>query len=170
MNFREVLGYVPTAVIVVTGVVDDRPVGVALGSFTSVSLDPPLVSFCVTHTSRTWPLLRRAPRLAVSVLGAEHEELCRRFATQGVDRFAGLATRPAPGGAPVLPGAVAWIDGTVAAVHEAGDHDLVLLAVHDLGVGDRPGDPAEHTDGPLVFHRGHYVGLPPVAAAAGSAA
>lgn len=165
MDFREVLGHVPTGVVVVTGIVDGRPCGVALGSFTSVSLEPPLVSFCVARTSRTWPVLRRAPRLALSVLGAADEALCRRFATPGVDRFAGVTTRPAPGGAPVLPGAVVWLDGTVSTVHPAGDHDLVLVAVHDLGVGDRSAEaPRDH--GPLVFHRGRYVGLPAVGSAA----
>lgn len=151
MDVRAVLRHVPTSVVVVTGLVGGRPAGVALGSFTSVSLEPALVAFCVAHSSTTWPVLRRAPHLAVSVLGAGQEEVCRRFATPGAERFAGLATRPGPGGAPILDGAVAWLSGTVDAVHPAGDHDLVLLAVTGLG--------AEAPGAPLVFHGGRLHGL-----------
>ncbi|HXV94300.1 MAG TPA: flavin reductase family protein [Pseudonocardia sp.] len=158
-EFRRVLGLLPTGVVVVTGIVDGAPCGMALNSFTSVSLDPPLVSFCVARTSGTWPRLRRAQRVAVSVLSAGHEEVCRRFATPGADRFAGLVTHPAPGGAPVLAGAVAWLDGRPSAVHPAGDHDLVLVEVLALGRGDRPGQEAADPPGPLVFHAGRYLGL-----------
>ena len=158
MDFRAVLGRFPTGVVVVTGLADGVPTGVALNSFTSVSLDPPLVSFCMARTSGTWPALRRAGRLAVSVLGAGQEGVGRRFATRGVDRFAGLPTTPAPGGAPVLDGAVAWLDGTITAVHPAGDHDLALLQVHELGLGDRTGAPA--AEDPLLFHRGAFLPLP----------
>lgn len=165
-DFRSVLGHVPTGVVVVTGISGGEPCGVALNSFASVSLDPPLVSFCLARTSSTWPRLRRAPRLAISVLGHDQEQVCCRFAARGVDRFAGLATNPAPGGAPVLDGAVAWIDGAIAAVHPAGDHDLVLLAVHALGAGDRRGGPV--VPAPLLFHRGRYLTGP--GGATGSAA
>lgn len=151
-DLRSVLGRLPTGVVVVTGIVDGAPVGVALNSFTSVSLDPPLVSFCMARTSTTWPRLRSAERWAISVLGEGHEDVSRRFATRGADRFAGLDTAPAPGGGPVLAGSTAWLDCRLSAVHEAGDHDLVLAEVLHLGTGDRHGFDAA----PLVFHQGRY--------------
>ncbi|AXX31816.1 Nitrilotriacetate monooxygenase component B [Actinosynnema pretiosum subsp. pretiosum] len=147
-RFRQVMGHVPTGVVVITSQdPGGRPVGLACNSFTSVSLDPPLVLFCAAGGSSTLPALRAAGAFRVNVLEAGQESLCRRFATRGVDRFAGVDWTPAHGG-PRLAGAVAGMDCAVLEEHAAGDHVIVVGRVLRL---------AETTGGaPLVFHRGRY--------------
>ncbi|MGV9312872.1 flavin reductase family protein [Streptomyces sp. NPDC003691] len=125
------------------------PAGFACQSFSSLSLDPPLVVFMVGRTSTTWPRIARAGAFCVNVLGEGQEDLCRGFAVRGGDKFAGVAHRPAPvSGAPLLEGATAWVDCTVHAVHTGGDHLIVVGRVQALGTcGD--GDP-------LIFHEGQF--------------
>jgi flavin reductase (DIM6/NTAB) family NADH-FMN oxidoreductase RutF/DNA-binding IclR family transcriptional regulator len=147
--FRTVLGRFPTGVVVVTAMSGQGPVGMAVGSFTSVSLDPPMVAFLPDRRSRTAALIREAGTFCVNVLSAEQAELCRRFAASGADKFAGVAWQPAEvSGAPRLAAAVAWIDCDVAAVHDAGDHHIVVGDVRGLGLLE-PGDP-------LLFYQGGY--------------
>ncbi|MEU6024257.1 flavin reductase family protein [Micromonospora sp. NPDC048871] len=126
--YRSVLSSFATGVVVVTGMsgTPARPAGMSISSFTSVSLDPPLVSFCVAVTSTTWPLLRTANRWCVNVLGADQRAVCDRFAVRGVDRFAGCDWRPAPGGSPIIGGAIAWFEVRQQAEHVAGDHVIVV--------------------------------------------
>ncbi|MEW2624097.1 flavin reductase [Streptomyces sp. NPDC048106] len=151
LGFREVLGHYPTGVVVVTAIdVTGRPTGMTIGSFTSVSLDPPLIAFLPGRRSGTFARMREAPAFCVNVLAADQEDLCRRFATggTGADRFAGVDWAPAPSGAPVLDGAVAWIDCGYHKVTEAGDHYVVLGRVNTLRVA-RP-------TRPLLFFQGGY--------------
>jgi flavin reductase (DIM6/NTAB) family NADH-FMN oxidoreductase RutF len=89
IELRRVFGAFPTGVTAVAACVDGRPVGLAANSFTSVSLEPPIVSVCIAHTSTTWPVLRRARRLGITVLAAHQEHLGRALAAHGTDRFAG---------------------------------------------------------------------------------
>ncbi|MFG2644239.1 flavin reductase family protein [Streptomyces sp. NPDC048370] len=144
-----------TGVAVVTALdpEDGRPVGMAVQSFSSVSLDPPLVCFCPAHTSTTWPRIRAAGRFAVNVLAADQEELCRRFAVTGGDKFAGTAWRPGgAGGAPLLDGALATVECTLDAVLDGGDHAIAL---------GRVDAPTAHRDtGPLLYFRRTYGRLP----------
>src|SRR4051812_19366299 len=79
-RFRRVLGHVPTGVALITAMTPAGPAGMAVNSFTSVSLDPPLVSFCAARTSATWPLIQAAGSFGVNVLGEHHAEVSRRFA------------------------------------------------------------------------------------------
>jgi 3-hydroxy-9,10-secoandrosta-1,3,5(10)-triene-9,17-dione monooxygenase reductase component len=123
----------------------------AVNSFTAVSLNPPLVSFCAAHTSSTWPRIEAAGAFAVNVLGEHHAEVSRRFARKGADRFAGLVHRSGATGAPVLDGVAAHLDCELHAVHEAGDHVIVLGRVVHLD--------ADEGVRPLVFHGGDYCGL-----------
>jgi flavin reductase (DIM6/NTAB) family NADH-FMN oxidoreductase RutF len=145
---RRVLSAFPTGVTALAAVVDGEPIGIAANSFSSVSLDPPLVSVCVATTSQTWPRLRTAPRIGVSVLSHRQEDASRRLASRGTDRFAGLSWIRTADGAVLLEHASAWFDCSVEREIRAGDHDIVLLAVHDLGT-----DP--HLP-PLVFHGSRY--------------
>lgn len=147
-RLRQVFGAFPSGVTAVAAVVDGRPVGLAASSFTSVSLDPPLVSVCIAHTSTTWPLLRRAARLGVSVLGADQEHVGRRLAARDADRFATLSWRATADGAVLLEGASAWLECGVQHQIRAGDHDILLLRVHDLD--------AEPAVAPLVFHASRF--------------
>jgi flavin reductase (DIM6/NTAB) family NADH-FMN oxidoreductase RutF len=147
-TLRRVLGAYPTGVTALAALIDGEPVGMAANSFTSVSLDPPLVSVCVATTSSTWPKLRRATRLGVSVLSHEQEAASRSLASRGVDRFAGLSWHATEDGAILLDGASAWFDCAVEREIRAGDHEIVLLNVHGLGT-----DPLTP---PLVFHGSRY--------------
>jgi 3-hydroxy-9,10-secoandrosta-1,3,5(10)-triene-9,17-dione monooxygenase reductase component len=152
-RFRHVLGQVPTGVALVTATTPEGPTGMAVNSFSSVSLDPPLVSFCAARTSSTWPRIHAAGSFSVNVLGEDHAELSRRFAQKGADRFAGLRHRPGLTGAPVLDGVAAHLDCELYAVQEAGDHLIVLGRVVHLD--------ADEDVRPLVFHGGGYCSLQP---------
>ncbi|WP_225987177.1 flavin reductase family protein [Streptomyces spectabilis] len=152
-EFRRVLSTFATGVTVVTAPAvpdDDRrgPAGFACQSFSSLSLDPPLVCFMVGRTSTTWPRIARAGVFCVNVLGADQAGLCRAFAVSGADKFAGVSYDAAPvTGSPRLAGAPAWIDCTVHAVHTGGDHLIVVGRVEALDATDRE-------TAPLLFHRG----------------
>jgi 3-hydroxy-9,10-secoandrosta-1,3,5(10)-triene-9,17-dione monooxygenase reductase component len=156
-EFRTVLGHFPTGVTVVTAIDpsdgDPIPVGLTIGSFTSVSLEPPLVGFLPQTDSDTWKAIERSGRFVVNELNCEQGELCWRFAKSGneQERFDGVGWRPAPSGAPILDQAVAWIDCEIEGVHEMGDHYFVLGRVTDLGA-----DPVESGEPPLplLFYRG----------------
>ena len=149
-RYRSVLGHFATGVTVITAVDPDggEPVGLAANSFTSVSLDPPLVAFCAAYASTTWPRIERAGRFCVNILGEDQEELCRVMATKGADKFHGIGWSPSVNESPVLDGALAWIDCTIDAEHDAGDHVIVVGRVHDLGL--------EEEGKPLLFFRGGY--------------
>ena len=146
-KFRQVLGHFATGVTVVTSVDGDGPIGLAVNSFTSVSLDPPLVAICVNRASTTWPRIRTVGHFTVNILGADQEAVSRTFASTA-DRFLGIGWRPSPSGGPVLDGALAWIDAAIDAEHDAGDHILVVGRVSALDVAREAA--------PLVFYRGGY--------------
>jgi flavin reductase (DIM6/NTAB) family NADH-FMN oxidoreductase RutF len=145
---RRVFGAFPTGVTAVAALVDGELLGLAASSFTSVSLNPALVSVCIGHSSTTWPRLRRAAHLGVSVLSAEQEHVGRQMAARDGDRFAGLTWRVTEDGAVLLDGAAAWFDCSIDAQIRAGDHDLILLEVHALD--------ADVSIGPLVFHASQF--------------
>jgi flavin reductase (DIM6/NTAB) family NADH-FMN oxidoreductase RutF len=148
--FRRVLGHFPTGVVIVTAIDDGAPVGMSIGSFTSVSLDPPLIAILPAKTSVSWPRIAAAGAFCVNVLHARQEALCRTFATSGADKFAGVRWRPSPSGAPVLAGTLAWIDCSLEQVVEAGDHYIALGRVRSLDLS------ADQATEPLVFFRGGY--------------
>lgn len=148
-EFRRVLGHFASGVTVVTARDEDGPTGFACQSFSSLSLDPPLVSFMVARTSTTWPRIARAGSFCVNILGAEQVALCRAFAVSGADKFAGVPYEEAPAtGSPLLDSVPAWIDCRVHTVHTGGDHLIVVGRVEALGA-------AEETE-PLLFHRGVF--------------
>ncbi|MEU5594417.1 flavin reductase family protein [Streptomyces sp. NPDC020298] len=153
-GFRRVLGNFATGVTVITAPSADgahSPAGFACQSFSSLSLDPPLVAFMVGRASTTWPRIARAGAFCVNVLAAHQGDLCRGFAVSGADKFAGVEYDAAPvSGSPRLAGTVAWIDCTIHAVHTGGDHLIVVGRVDAVGTGD--GDEA-----PLLFHRGRFL-------------
>jgi 3-hydroxy-9,10-secoandrosta-1,3,5(10)-triene-9,17-dione monooxygenase reductase component len=148
-RFRQVLGHFCTGVTVVTALDDGQPVGFACQAFAALSLDPPLVLFCPGRASGTWPRIARAGRFCVNVLADGQREVSRAFGTSGADKFAGVGWSPAPSGAPVLDGVLTWAACDIEAVHEAGDHLVVVGRVTQLG---EPG-----ADRPLLFYRGRYA-------------
>ena len=158
-RFRHVLGHFPTGVAVVTALPPDgKPAGMAVGSFTSVSLDPPLVAFLPDKSSSSWPRIEEAGSFCVNILGSEQESVCRTFAVKGGDKFAELGWRKAGSGSPLLDGVVAWIDCDIETVHEAGDHYIVIGRVRDLDVAEQ--------NLPLLFFQGGYGRFTPLSLAA----
>ncbi len=147
-EFRRVLGHFAAGIAAVTTVDDDGPTGMVVVSFTSVSLDPPLVSFCADKGSGTWARIASTGSFCVNVLRHDQQAVCDRLASKGPDKFDGLTWEPGPTGSPVLPGVLAWIDCDLEQAIEAGDHWIVLGRVIALG--------AEGEHLPLVFFRGGY--------------
>jgi 3-hydroxy-9,10-secoandrosta-1,3,5(10)-triene-9,17-dione monooxygenase reductase component len=144
-EFRRALGQFATGVTIITAISDGEPAGVAANSFTSVSLDPPLVLFCVAPT---WPRIEQARKFAVNILGEHQEELCRLFAMKGADRFGQTEWHIGVGGSPVLHETLAYLDCEFWQEYDGGDHIIVVGRVLDLGI--------THDAGPLVFFRGQY--------------
>lgn len=153
--FRQVLGQFPTGVCVVTAAPAGAPLaGMVVGSFTAVSLDPPLVAFLPDRSSSSWPKIETAGKFCVNILGADQEALCRRFASKSADKFDGIAHRLAQSGSPILDDCVAWIDCDIASVTEAGDHFIVLGKVNELQI---------NTGGlPMLFFQGGYGKFSPL--------
>lgn len=148
-RLRDAFGTFPSGVVAIAAEVDGQPVGLAASSFTSVSLDPPLVSVNLAVTSKTWPDLRRSPHLGVTVLADHHGAACRALAGPVEHRFDDLAWSVTPGGAITLDDGLAAFDCTIYREVEAGDHVLVLLELHAV-------DQAEGVGSPLVFHRSGF--------------
>jgi flavin reductase (DIM6/NTAB) family NADH-FMN oxidoreductase RutF/DNA-binding IclR family transcriptional regulator len=147
--FRQVLGQYPTGVCAITAQQPaGQPVGMVVGSFTSVSLDPALIAFLPDKRSTTWPKIQQAGHFCVNILASDQEAVCRQIASKGPDKLDGLSYRPADSGAPILDGVVAWIDCDITSVSEAGDHYIVLGAVRELHI--------EKPSLPLLFFRGGY--------------
>ena len=152
VRFREVLGHFGSGVVVVSATVDRHPLGLTCQSFASVSLDPPLVSFAVSRTSKRYPRIRDTGRFCVNVLAEDQEQLSRAFAVDDPAGWESVAwDRPADADSPVLAGAHAWIDCRLESELPAGDHTIVLGRVTALG--------ADSDRSPLLFYRGRYRAL-----------
>lgn len=149
-RFREVLGHFATGVTVVTAMEDGAPVGFTCQSFTSLSLAPPMVALAPAKSSTSWPRIAKAGAFCVNILADTQEALCRAFAVSGGDKFAGVAWHVGPGGTPVLQGCLAWVECELDAIYDAGDHELVVGRVLELGVGEGT---------PLVFYRAGFGGF-----------
>ena len=147
-TLREAFGHFPSGVIAIAAEVDGTRVGLAVSTFVPVSLDPPLVSFCVQNTSTTWPKLKDLPHLGISVLGEAHDEAARTLAAKTGDRFAGLETVSHESGAVFIGGTAVWLESAIEQLVPAGDHTIVILRVCDITV---------HADvAPIVFHRSTF--------------
>jgi len=147
--FRDVLGSYPTGVCVVTSLgAGGERWGLAVGSFTSISLDPPLVGFLPDKRSRSWERIAPTGRFCVNILGSAQLAACQRFASRHEDKFEGISHGDSPGGLPLLDDVLAWIECDIAQTIEIGDHLLVVGAVRAMA---RSGEGS-----PLIFHRGGY--------------
>jgi flavin reductase (DIM6/NTAB) family NADH-FMN oxidoreductase RutF len=156
-ELRRVFGTFPTGVTAVAASAGGSPLGLTASSFTSVSLEPPIVSVSIAHSSTTWPRLREASRLGISVLGAHQEHVSRRLSARDGDRFASLSWDATAGGAVFLEGASAWLECSLHQEVSVGDHLVVMLRVHALDSDpDMP---------PLVFHGSRYRQLQPLPSA-----
>src|SRR5271156_7118261 len=131
-SLREAFGHFPSGVIAIAAEVDGVREGLAASTFVPVSLDPPLVSFCVQNTSTTWPKLKGVPKLGVSVLGETHDEAARTLAAKTGDRFAGLETVSNDTGAVFIKGTGLWLESAIEQLIPAGDHTIVVLRVTEV--------------------------------------
>ena len=147
--YRQVLGHFLTGVTVISAIDpdSDEPVGMAASSFTSVSMDPAFVLFCAATSSSTWPRIQAAGAYCVNVLASDQERVSRQFSSKG-DKYANVSWHVGASGSPVFDDALAWIDCKIHAIHEAGDHVIVVGAVVGLGSSD--------AEGPLAYYRGGY--------------
>ncbi len=148
-DYRRVLGQFPTGVTVVTSLVGDKPRGVAIGSFASISIEPPLVGFFLGSDSSSGPAIEEAGHFCVNILALDQKDLCGVMASRAEDKFVGVDWTPAAGtGAPVLPGNNAIIDCRFDRIVELGDHNLIVgRVVHLEVVGESD---------PMVFFKGQY--------------
>ncbi|MHB8662950.1 MAG: flavin reductase family protein [Acidimicrobiales bacterium] len=147
-HYRTTLGHFCTGVTIVSAMSDGAPVGFTCQSFSALSLEPALILICPGKTSSSWPKIEAAGHFCVNVLSEEQEELCRGFAMSGADKFAGIGWTPAPStGAPLLHGALAWVECRLDSVQDGGDHVVAIGRV--LEMGSSPG-------APLLFYRGGY--------------
>ena len=147
-SFRDAIGRFATGVAFVTAAPDGEPAGLIVNSLTSVSLEPPLVSFCPSRSSLTWSRMRRTGCFAVNILGGQHEPFAKRATPAGANRFAGIDWELGGTGAPLLTDALASFECEIVAEHPTGDHWIVVGQVNDLHIS-----PA--TD-PLIFFAGAF--------------
>jgi 3-hydroxy-9,10-secoandrosta-1,3,5(10)-triene-9,17-dione monooxygenase reductase component len=154
-EFRRILGHYPTGVCAITAMDGDVPVGMVVGSFTSVSLDPPLVAFLPDRKSTSWPRIEAAGRFCVNVLADTQQHVCRALSSKAENKFEAVDYRLTGAGLPMIDGVVAWIDCDLYAVHEAGDHFIAIGRVHSLDV--------PHPGAPLLFFKGGYGQFSPFA-------
>lgn len=149
--FRQALGTFPTGVAVVTATAGAEPVGITVNSFTSVSLDPPLVLWCLKKDSHRYSVFADAPGYTISILGTEHEDVSSRLARQGEHRLRDMGLFATELGPPALADSLAAFECAREAIHDGGDHTILVgrvLRFHRREAG-----------APLVFHRGRYGAL-----------
>jgi flavin reductase (DIM6/NTAB) family NADH-FMN oxidoreductase RutF len=147
-QLRRAFSCFPSGVAAICALVDRRPVGMAASSFTSVSVDPPLVSVCIQNMSETWPVLRAQPRLGLSVLAEGHDAACRQLASKHGDRFAHVEWDAGSDRSIFIRGSSAWMKVSVFKEVPAGDHVIALLEVHGLETAD--------DTPPLIFHGSQF--------------
>jgi len=150
-SFRAALGRFATGVACITAAPDGEPAGLIVNSLASVSLRPPLISFCPSRSSLTWSRMRRAQRFGVNVLGRQHERFARHATRAGADRFAGLDWKPARSGVPLLIDALVTLECEIVAEHSTGDHWIIVGRVDDLRIPPM--------NDPLIFFAGAFGGL-----------
>src|SRR5262245_40101805 len=131
-SFRRCLGAFATGVTVITAQSGDQRAGVTATSFSSVSLDPPLILWSVSRSARSFPVFRDATHFAVNILAASQVEVSQCFASPEPDRFAGMRWRPGVGGAPLLEGVVAHLECSTEAQYDGGDHLIIVGRVRNF--------------------------------------
>ena len=151
-HVRGAMGRFPTGVVALCAIVDGVPVGMVASSFSvGASYSPPMVMFSVQNSSTTWPILRRAVRIGVSVLGSHQSDACMQLASRSRDRFDGLATTVTDDGAVLIDGAAMWFDCDVYSCAPAGDHSVIVMRVHTMNIDD--------AGAPLIYHERRFHGL-----------
>lgn len=142
---RHCVGAFPSGVTVLTAKDEEKPVGMTISSFASVSLDPPLILQCVSKTSSSLRHYSTGSSVVVNVLGCDQERVAKTFAKKGCDRFAEVETKEDSNGIPVLNGVAAWVSGKIDSIVDAGDHVILLIEAESVGRNDKA---------PLLYHSG----------------
>ena len=148
-TFRTTMGQFCSGVVIATGCLDGEPAGFAAQSFTSLSLDPPLVGLCPGKTSTSWPKLRDSGSFCINILAEDQKSVCDVFAQSGIDKFASFGWAPGVTGSPILDEVIAYIDCDLEVEHDAGDHTIAVGRVRDIRI-------VSEEKGPLLFFRGAY--------------
>lgn len=156
-RFRRVLSHFATGVVVVTGrTADGHPAGLTCQSFSSLSLEPPLIMVAPAKSSTSWPAIWATGRFAVNILGTHQQELSDAFARRSDDKFAGVDWEWSEHGLPLITASLATIESRIVAVHDAGDHRIVVGHVEDVSsLEDRDTIQSD----PLLYYRSSYGGL-----------
>jgi flavin reductase (DIM6/NTAB) family NADH-FMN oxidoreductase RutF len=145
-SFRDAMGRFATGVAFITAMSDGEPTGLIVNSLSSVSLEPPIVSFCPSRSSLTWSRMRGGGRFAVNVLGRHHERFVMRSTPAGANRFTGVNWELGPRGVPLITDALATLECEIVAEQPVGDHWIVIGRVSDVR--------SSPLDDPLVFFAG----------------
>lgn len=150
-HYRTVMGHLPTGVVALSGIDSStaHPCGMVVGTFQSLSLDPPLVSFSIAHTSTSWPKIRTAGRLCANVLAVGQESVCRTLSSRQPDKFAQIEWSSSASSTPRISGAHAWIDCEINGQFDGGDHTIVIARILEMEIGEGE---------PLVFYKGRLGG------------
>jgi len=148
-EFRTTMGQFCTGVVIATGCLNGEPAGFAAQSFSSLSLDPPLVALFPAKTSTSWPKLRDSGSFCINILADDQKPVCDVFAQTGIDKFATFAWAPGVTGSPVLEEVIAYIDCDLEVEHDAGDHTIAVGRVRDIRI-------VNADKAPLLFFRARY--------------
>jgi flavin reductase (DIM6/NTAB) family NADH-FMN oxidoreductase RutF len=146
-RFREVLGHFATGITIVTACEEGVPVGFSCQSFAALSLEPPMVILAPAKSSTSWPRIAQAGAFCVNILGENQEAVCRAFAVSGGDKFDGVEWSPGVTGSPIIDGSLAYVECTLGAIFEGGDHELVTGHVVAMDASD---------GAPLLFYRAGF--------------
>jgi 3-hydroxy-9,10-secoandrosta-1,3,5(10)-triene-9,17-dione monooxygenase reductase component len=148
--FRDTLGHYASGITIIGGYEHDEPVGFTCQAFYSVSTTPPIVSFSVMTNSTTYPRIRETGRFSVNVLSHSQHTISDQFARKGTDKWAGIEWTMTANRNPVIAGTLMWLDCTIIAEYEMGDHQVVFGHVNEMS-------PAEwHVGQPLLYFKGQY--------------
>lgn len=147
-EFRRILGHFASGVVIVTATSDDRPVGMTAQTFSSLSLDPPLVMFAPARTSTTWPHIKSVGHFAINVLNRNQHDLGTSFARSGGNKFGAVDWTAGVNGSPLLEGCLAYLECSLRSVYDGGDHEIA--------VGEVVGARADSEHNPLVFYRSGF--------------
>jgi flavin reductase (DIM6/NTAB) family NADH-FMN oxidoreductase RutF len=153
-QFRNTMGQFCTGVVVASACLDGEPVGFAAQSFVSLSMDPPLVALCPAKTSTSWPKIRASGSFCINILASIQQPICDAFARSGGNKFEGLSWSAGVTGSPVLEGVLAYVDCSLEAEHDAGDHTIGVGRVQKLEV--------VNGGTPLLFFKGDYGSFEPI--------
>ena len=154
-SFRNTLGHYASGITIIAGHNGEEPIGFTCQSFYSVSTEPPLVSFSVMLNSSTYPRIRETGKFSVNVLSHDQDEISNQFARKGTDKWAGINWAPTRNHNPVINNTLMWLDCTIEAEHEAGDHYIVIGRVNEMST------PEWHNGHPLLYFKGQYRHLLP---------